>query len=190
MYKKCQSEQADLRQRRLEQGLLDIMGRKAYDEISVSDLCAEMGVPRKTFYRYFSGKDGALHALIDHVLMDFDAKVGIESARGQHENAVQYMEQVFQYWVDNQPLLDALARNNLNGVLVQRAVEYTKEFDTLPAFFQSASQQLRNYATMFSVCGLMTMLIQWHQDGFSESVEQMAQLAIHLFSQPLFSVET
>lgn len=186
MYKRCQTEQSANRQRELEQGLLEAMCKKHYDQISVSDLCDDMGIPRKAFYRYFSGKDGALFALIDHALMDYDTYSTLENVREHHANPKEYMERVFSYWVENKNLLDALERSNLSGVLIQRAIAYTKELDSLPDFFRSPNRQLRDYATMFAVCGLMTMLVQWHHDGFSESVEQMAELAIHLFSEPLF----
>lgn len=186
MYKRCQTEQSANRQRELEQGLLEAMCKKHYDQISVSDLCDDMGIPRKAFYRYFSGKDGALFALIDHALMDYDTYSTLENVRDHHANPKEYMERVFSYWVENKNLLDALERSNLSGVLIQRAIAYTKELDSLPDFFCSPNRQLRDYATMFAVCGLMTMLVQWHHDGFSESVEQMAELAIHLFSEPLF----
>jgi len=72
MYKLCKTEQSAARQRELEQGLLEIMANKRFDDISVSDLCEKIGIPRKSFYRYFSGKDGALYALIDHTLMAYE----------------------------------------------------------------------------------------------------------------------
>ena len=73
MYKQCRTEQSAARQRALEQGLMETMMNCHYDEITVSDLCEYMQIPRKSFYRYFSNKEGALHALIDHALMDFDS---------------------------------------------------------------------------------------------------------------------
>ena len=45
MYKQCRTEQSAARQRQLEQGLLQVMLKRQYEEISVSDLCAEIGVP-------------------------------------------------------------------------------------------------------------------------------------------------
>ena len=63
MYKLCKTEQSAQRQRQLEEGLLTAMRTKRYEEISISDLCDQMGIPRKSFYRYFFGTDGALHAL-------------------------------------------------------------------------------------------------------------------------------
>ena len=40
---------------------------------------------------------------------------------------------------------------------------------------------------MFTVCGLMTMIVQWHDDGFSKSTSEMAELTMQLLTQPLFS---
>lgn len=186
MYKQCRTEQSALRQRELEQGLLRLMLRRNYDEISVSDLCQEMGIPRKAFYRYFSGKDGALHALVDHAIMDFD-HFSTDYEYADIPEAQLYMEQVFAYWVNNQQLLIALERSNLSGVLIQRAIDYTKEMDSLPVFLSNLDKKLRDYGTMFTVCGLMTMIVQWHHDGFQPGVEHMAALAIRLLSEPLFT---
>lgn len=38
---------------------------------TIMELCSWLDIPRKAFYRYFSSKEGALYALIDHTLMDF-----------------------------------------------------------------------------------------------------------------------
>ena len=51
MYKLCKTEQSARRQRELEQGLLAAMSTHQYEEITVSDLCDQMNIPRKSFYR-------------------------------------------------------------------------------------------------------------------------------------------
>ena len=55
----------------LENGLLKYMLHHDYESINVSDFCDALAIPRKSFYRYFTNKDGALYALVDHTLMDF-----------------------------------------------------------------------------------------------------------------------
>ena len=186
MYKQCQTESSARRQRDLEQGLMRVMLKKQYDEITVSDLCQEINVPRKSFYRYFSGKDGALYALIDHALMDYDM-YNTHPDTTDEKRPIQYMEGVFRYWVYHKELLDALRKSGLSGLLIQRAMEYSNDMDTIPRFLQIGDRRLRKYGTMFMVCGLMTMIVQWHYDGFSKTAEEMAQLAMQLLTQPLFS---
>ena len=188
MYKQCQTEQSAARQRQLEQKLLQVMLHRQYDEISVMELCEEMGIPRKSFYRYFSSKEGALCALIDHTLMEYDDSV-IYSREQPGLLPQKYMEQAFQFWIEHRELLDAMARSNLYGVLVLRTITYTRETDSMPPFMTSEDRFLRDYATMFAVSGLMSLIVRWHRDGFSKSAQEMAKLALRLFTEPLFDLK-
>lgn len=186
MYKRCRTEQSAARQRQLEQGLLQVMLKRQFDEISVSDLCDEIHVPRKAFYRYFSGKEGALYSMIDRALMDFEIhSTGAELY--EPETPMGYMEHVFIYWTEHRELLDALKKSNLSGLLIQRALDFSQNLDAIPRFMLIRDRRLREYGTMFMVCGLMTMIVQWHDDGFSKSVAEMAELTMQLLTKPLFS---
>jgi len=186
MYKQCQTEQSAVRQREMEQGLLRMMLKQQFDEITVSDLCDEIGVPRKSFYRYFSGKDGALYSMIDRALMDFEVHA-IFSESNDSQAPQRYMEMVFVYWIQHSELLDALEKSGISGLLIQRALAFSQNLDTIPRFMQITDRRLREYGTMFMVCGLMTMIVQWHHDGFSKSAAEMAELTMQLLTQPLFN---
>ncbi len=184
MYKLCKTEQSALRQRELEFGLLEAMSARHYDEITVSDLCDRMGIPRKSFYRYFSGKDGALHALIDHTLMEYEGLI-LRPGITKHE-IHQQLERFFGYWQGQKPLLDALARSNMCGVLVERAISIAlgDAEHTLQARVSQERMELE-HAMMFSVCGMMSMMVQWHHDGYASSAWQMASIAVHIMTKPL-----
>lgn len=187
MYKLCKTEQSSKRQREIERALLQTMLHKRYEDITVSDLCDEMGIPRKSFYRYFSGKDGALYAMIDHVLSDY---LDYETRKGlNQQNPRGYMEAVCQYWIQQKPLLDALAKSAMSGVLIQRSIAFTRDMDSYPLFLRTADKQLQEYGAMFATCGIATMMVQWHHDGYTQSVEQMARLLVRLLGEPLFSMD-
>ncbi len=186
MYKQCRTERSAARQQMLEQGLLQMMQRRQFEEISVSDLCDELRVPRKAFYRYFSGKDGALLSLIDRTLMDFEVYAAF-SDQNDPQAPQHYMEQVFVYWIQHRQLLDAMKKSGISGLLIQRALAFSQNLDTIPRFMQITDRRLREYGTMFMVCGLMTMIVQWHHDGFSKSPAEMADLSMQLLTRPLFS---
>jgi AcrR family transcriptional regulator len=184
MYKICKTDQSAQRQREIENALLEAMLRKPYEDISVSDLCAGLELPRKSFYRYFSGKDGALYALIDHVLMDYleyEARLGLND-----RDPETYMEEMCRYWINCKPLLDALEKSAMSGVLIQRAIVHATDLDSYPHFLRAADKRLQEYGSLFATCGIVTMMVQWHRDGYSQSVEQMGQLMVRLLSQPLF----
>ena len=117
MYKLCKTEQSAARQRQLEEGLLLTMAAMRYEDITVSDLCERIGVPRKTFYRYFDSKDGALHALLDHTLMQYEGFNAVYLS-GEARTLQRELEQFFQFWVLHKDLLDALDKSDISGMLI------------------------------------------------------------------------
>ena len=182
MYKLCKTEQSAERQRQLEKGLLRLMLTHRYEDISVSDLCEYMNIPRKSFYRYFSSKDGALYALLDHTMMEFYEE-GFRTPSGG--TALGDLDQFFVFWYQHRELLDALQRSQLGGILVERATSLALRERLMPGYIRSWNQELQQLALSFSVCGLISMVIQWYQQGFRTSPEEMTKVAQVMLTQPL-----
>ena len=185
MYKKCATEQSAKRQRELENGLLAAMTTQRYEDITISSLCEGMDIPRKCFYRYFSGKDGALYALIDHTLMDFSG----EMFTGEIQATLDTLERFFRFWQDQHLLLDAVERSGLTGLLIQRSINYTVTHDMLPKrILHTDSYLSQEYMVIFLISGLLSLVIQWHYNNFQTSPRQLAFTAAHLLTQPLIAM--
>ena len=184
MYKLCKTEQSATRQRELERGLLKMMLQYRYEDISVSDLCDHLEIPRKSFYRYFSSKDGALYALLDHTMMDyFDtgaSMLGITPGT-QRGDLVRY----FAFWRERGDLLDALQCNGLSGILVERAMDLALRERLMPGYMRKMEPEIQQMAMSFSVCGLLSMVLLWHSHGFSTPPEEMMKIALSLLTKPL-----
>ncbi len=185
MYKLCKSEQSATRQRELEHGLMEMMRTTRFEDISISDLCQQMNIPRKAFYRYFSGKDGALHGLIDHTLWGYEGfdsqlRPGRRTLKGE-------LERFFEFWQSNHHLLEALDNGDLFGILIQRSIDYAVAETVLPNRFLSAEDiQMRGHVIQFAICGMMTMVIQWYREGYTTGRQEMARIAARLLERPLF----
>ncbi len=189
MYKLCKTEQSAGRQRELEMGLLRVMKIKRYEEITISELCEALGVPRKSFYRYFSSKDGALHALIDHTLMDYEHQLDLQPGSGGRDPRGD-LRQFFEFWLRNRSLLEALDRSGISGILVQRAISQSQN-DILSGMY-TANPELRevhSHAVTFAICGLMFMMLRWHRGGCRESPGEMARIAGMLLTHPLVMMQ-
>ena len=184
MYKLCKTEQSAERQRQLEKALLDAMRSTPYEELSISDLCERIHVPRKSFYRYFSGNDGALMALLDHTLMEFDT-VSFNRLSDRNASAAADLQGYFKFWYEQKSLLDALQRSRLSGLLVERAMFHAFNESLMPRYLRALPENIQAIALNFSVCGLMSMVLQWHHQGFRETTETMAQVALMMLSKPL-----
>lgn len=185
MYKVCHTEQSTRRQREVEKGLLQLMLHRNYEDISVSDLCGYMQLPRKSFYRYFASKDGALYSLIDHTLADFfQIPLPANKERG---SAVGDLDLFFAFWYENKPLLDALQRSSLSGILVERANSFALREGSFPKSMKSIPAEIQEIALSFAVCGLMSMTLDWHRQGFLISPDEMTALAIRMLTIPLLN---
>ena len=183
MYKLCVSEQSAQRQRELEAGLLELMQTRLYEDITVSDLCSYLQIPRKAFYRYFSGKDGALHALLDHTLLEYPLPAAPVSEKDMHSS----METYFRFWKSQKPLLDALSRSGLTSELIHRSLALTMSGGSITVRRAPEDDRLTyEHIMLFTLSGLLSLVIQWHRSGFQESISRMAAIAHRLLLQPLF----
>lgn len=183
MYKLCKTEQSAQRQRQLEDGLLEAMQTQRFEDISISDLCDQMGVPRKSFYRYFSSKDGALHALIDHRFLEYEIHSNI-SSKDKGADLLQLIW-FFEYWHSQKKLLDALVRSGLSSVLVERALKFFEESGALEFQTRRVPKNFLTVANTFVICGLISLVLQWHRSGFRESPGTMAEMTQILLTRPI-----
>lgn len=184
MYKLCKTEQSAARQRELEQKLAELMNIRRYEEISVSDFCSHAGIPRKAFYRYFSSKDGALYALLDHTMLEYEFFWSSNTSQTA-STLTRELERFFQFWKNQKPLLDALEYSGLSGVLMDRSIQNASDDLSQRGQFHKLDLKMHEHVLRFSLCGLMIMMVNWHHDGYQESVKEMARIAARLLSQPL-----
>ena len=172
MYKACKTEQSAARQRELEQGLLAAMISHPFDEISISDLCTQIGIPRKSFYRYFSGKSGVLHALLDHTMMELDSILADNSMVFRQSTLFLF----FRYWMEHREILDVLNRSSLLSELTERAICFTFQHEMDLSSTPEQQRPERLYRAEFLIAGLIRVMVSWYRGGFRQSPEQMAVL--------------
>ena len=183
MYRSCKTESAARRQRALESGFMELLCKRQYDDITVSQLCQHLQIPRRVFYRYFSGKDGALYALIDHTINDF--YVLPHGGEKQAGTALGDLDLFFHFWHGRKPLLDALQRSGKSGILVERVNDFALREGMMPRQFKDMPDQVKEIAMAFVLCGLMSMILQWHRTGFALSPKEMSRLATAMLTKPL-----
>ena len=43
-----------------------------FQDVTAQALCQKSEVPRKTFYRYFDGKEDVFDAMVDYIMLDYE----------------------------------------------------------------------------------------------------------------------
>ena len=70
-------------------------------------------------------------------------------------------------------------------MLVERAVSLAKQEELMPGYVHAWEDTLKDVAMGFVVCGLMSMVLQWHREEYRIPTEQMAKAAVTMLSRPL-----
>lgn len=184
MYKLCKTEQSAARQREMELALSEMMNQQRYEDITVSELCSHMGIPRKAFYRYFSSKDGALYALIDHTMLEYEQYRTPQSLVDE-QALLGEMEHFYQFWLRQKHILDAMEFSGLSGVLLERAISAIETGLVPKRQADRENEFAQRQIIRFAVSGLMIMMVNWHHDGYRESPREMADLTVRMVTRPL-----
>lgn len=170
-YMHCSTEESAQRQQAFEQCLLELMRQTPYQQISVSDICQKMDISRKSFYRYFSCKNGCLYALLDHTVIDYTIEYfaqGIDQPK---------LEAFFRFWQENRQILELILRDNLMLVLQNRAAKCLN-----PMRKDLRNPHLSSREDMvFFLCGMMGLLLQWRLTDYRQSPRELAAVVDKLY---------
>ena len=187
MYKECKTEQSAKRQYDVEQAFLDLLLVKKYDEITISELCESISIPRKAFYRYFDDKTGVLRAMIHHTLVRYgEFSANHFSARRTVKGEI---EQFFMYWKEDSQkrLLAALEGSELLSELISIAIDFSNSrLVNLSKFFNEDDCEISGEMFCFIITGLMSLMLSWYKSDYERDTAEMANITCRLLTSPIF----
>ena len=187
MYKLCKTEQSATRQREIEKCFFEIIKGKHYEEVTITEICQKMNMPRKSFYRYFDGKDAIIQSMINHVILDYNSFCRNEANRPEQATLKSEFEMFFTFWKGKKDLLQTLDKSGLIGYLVENATSFAmSEFNDVRKYLTDSGDDDKMVAYQFLISGLMTMMISWYRGGFREPIENMSRATVKIITRPLF----
>ena len=184
MYKICHTEASSRRQRELEAGLLEAMKNLPYEKITLTDLCRQLRIPRKSFYRYFPTREDCLLVLIDHTLSDCN-DIALMGWTGSGNLDARVQLRFFRFWRQQTAFLDAIRDNGLQPLLLERTTVIVDRMNENSREGSFAREQVE----YFVAHGLMSVMLRWHHFGFQSSPEEMAEVFGSLLGKTELPVE-
>ena len=179
MYRQCSTAKSAQQQRKFAETMMHLMIHQAYDTISISQLCREAGLSRKTFYRLFESKADVLYALVDQRIIDAASYV---PAPGEKDGG---LHRFFGYWHSEKEFLDSLAANHISTLLTQRAILYTmKEAPDCRHMFGSDVEKNSWETMIFYLSGMFALVLDWHEHDFTRHIDELCDLCMQLLTTP------
>ena len=167
-----------LTKRLLKEGLLRLMEKKSIHKISISELCAEAGINRSTFYRYYN--------LPKDLLLDIEREVmeGIHMDSWEIRNMrdiVHYCERILTYMEQNAPILKVLMRNNSDEHLTRMLntfcdLAFRLKLPILPV--QEMDEESLRLCSAYTVGGIFCLMREWLLQEVPKTAQEVSALVL------------
>ena len=184
----CHTVYAIQKKEQIENSLMNLMVTQQYQDIRVTDICREAGIPRRTFYHYFDSKAAVLDAVIETMMQQCFLGVTFDYHLGQEHMKNRFV-QIFKFWEgENRRKLDALIHSNLESTLMAWSYKWIRQ-EQINAFRNSMSLDPKTVEIVLKIgtTDFFALLFHWSQGGYQETPEEMATYAVWVLPQALFN---
>ena len=172
------------RQRQIEECLFENLQQRPYPSVSISDLCLQLGISRKSFYNYFPDKDSCfrsllkrkLHTCYFHLTMDLP----------EDASAEEIISAFLVYWKEEKALFDVMMRNNLLYMLIDQYILFIRDdHPSLMPLLDTLQIKADEYVICAFVNVQISLLIRWYMANFSTPMDEMVHTFLRLLYEPL-----
>lgn len=172
------------RQRQIEDCLYENLQHRPYTSVSISDLCHQLGLSRKSFYNYYPDKDTCFRAIINrkiHTCMLHIATHPIDRNGNQDVIAA-----FLSFCREEKTFFDIITRNNLVVTLMDEVIRYLRDEDKVVTELLSTDLLKNDSYVLSCYVGVnVTFILQWYLENFSTSLEEMVHKYQRLLYEPL-----
>ena len=175
------------RQKQIEDCLYNNLLQRPYTSVSVSDLCHQMEISRKSFYNYFSDKDSCFRSIISRKLRQ--CSLAIAASNPADGDLDQVISVFLNYWKQERNFLDIIVRNNLITMLFEQNLRFLRDEEReVLEYLNTPQLKTDEYVLACYVNLHLTVVLQWHKNGFEIPVEEMIRKYKRLLYEPLLSL--
>ncbi len=172
------------RQRQIEDCLYENLQHRPYTSVSVSDLCHQLGLSRKSFYNYYPDKDACFRAIIRRKILN--CMLHLASIPADSNGNRDAIAAFLSFCREEKNFFDIIIRNNLVINLMDQCIHYLREEDTVIMELLN-TDLLKNDAYVLScyVSINVTFVLHWYLENFSTPLEDMVHKYQRLLYEPL-----
>lgn len=165
MYFRHSNKSALRSQHRIADALFSLMQRKSFQQITVTELCEEAEIGRKTFYRNFELKEDVVEFRLDDLCARYKGEIQGMTVEGQLRHHLEFVHRNAEYFI-------ALYRNGFYQMAREKFAVLLPE--TMPVWTDDPVEQ--QYRSQYIVAGIEAIEQVWVTRGFRESIDEVVDI--------------
>ena len=146
--------------------LLLLLKNKAYNEISIGEICVKAGVNRSTYYRHFNSKEDIVYCFFDNIMEAY-----LSECQQQKHDLDSYLKEMFSFFLKYKNELLLLYRNELSLVFWE---VLNRRFG---AVANRKNSMVEQYRIVYHIGGIFNYFLFWFSRDMKDSPEELIQAA-------------
>jgi len=155
--------------------LLQLLKNYSFQEITISEICANCDVVRRTFYNNFVTKEDIIEYIVNKHVSEY-----MDTIRKQRLNTPRAMAHTYyKFWYEKKEIVSILEENNLFYILQNDFLNYLPDLATAIGNDENAKLMdatLLDYVYTFISSGLCYNLEKWAKTNYKESYEEVGEV--------------
>jgi len=165
MYHKQANKTAIQSQHMIADAMFSLMKRKPFQQITVTEICDEAAVGRKTFYRNFDLREDVIDFWLDLRCEEYKKELHTVPMDGKLHYHCTFLKKYTDEWI-------TLYRNGLHPLVERKFSVFLP--DTMPLWSENKVEQ--EYRSQYIIAGIDAIIRVWVTREFQESVEEIVEI--------------
>lgn len=173
-----ESRRVKMTKRLIKEAFIELLEKKPFNKVSVTDLCNTAEINRSTFYAYYEDVPMLLREVQDEVIAYIPTPEKLPTVMESLEQFFDNMEKLFDFVIQNKRLFNVLVIQSDSDDFVERVIRAV--LDRYPKEFFNEETLSKEYKVLFCFHGFIGIFKQWIIDDFPMSGRDFAELALSL----------
>jgi AcrR family transcriptional regulator len=165
------------------ESLIELMNKKTFEEITISELAAHADLGRRTFYRNFTSKEDVLKSYLQSLIKELIEHFSI------YETLTPKicLHQIFKLCSDNKAFLTGLNKSKMLGFLLDEwntalPIIHQMMIDKIPDFPNQNNETALAYTLAFNTGGVWNVVSKWISSDMIQTPEEMTMIVMDLIT--------
>ena len=174
------------RQKQIEDCFFENLRLRPYPSVSISDLCHQLGISRKSFYNYFPDKDSCFRSIISRKL--HACILYLTAELPENASREEIIAGYLAFWREEKNLMEIIVRNDLVRLVMDQCIHFLQvENQILLPFLDTPQLKADAFILSCFVSFQVTLILQWYLQDFSPPLTDMVRTYQRLIYQPLLN---
>ncbi|MGL6198582.1 MAG: TetR/AcrR family transcriptional regulator [Lachnospiraceae bacterium] len=162
----------------LTKALLQLMGEKEYNSITIKEIADRAQLARRTYYRNFNSKDEIISQYCDKICDQYMVKLKEQEDLSLHTAS----KVLYELWYEHKAFLALLKKNDMLHKLLSTFNEALPKVykELVGDLSEYKSTEIQKYALLFSAGGYFNILSYSLAHGFDKSPDEIELLMLNV----------